>query len=220
MATTVDLHVHSVFSPDSSITIKDIVNRATKNGIDIVCITDHSIFDDNIELEAISKTEKYPIIIRGVELATDNGELIIFGLKNDFWEDLKKNMELLPSAQKVIDAVNDFNGVTIWAHPFRDYISQNYNTDYSSFKGINILEGFNGRNTKKENSLAINYAKANNFRITGGSDAHRSSNIGRCLTLFKNNIKTEVELINELKNGTYIPITLEDLKGKDLNELI
>ncbi len=218
--TVADLHVHTTFSPDSIITPTELLKRSQKLGIDIVCITDHSIFEDNIELETLKTMGKKPLIIRGVELATDNGELLIFGLKNDFWRKLLKGMEILPSAAKVIEAVNKFNGVAIWAHPFRYYNVVHYNTNYSTFNNINILEALNGRNNTIENNDAINYAKNNDYKMVGGSDAHKPSDIGKRLTLFKEDIKTEEEFIAALKHSNYIPITLEDFLGKDLDQII
>jgi predicted metal-dependent phosphoesterase TrpH len=218
--TTADLHVHTIYSHDSVITPQALLKRAQKLGLDIVCITDHSIFDDNIELETLKTISKKPLIIRGVELATDNGEILIFGLKNDFWKKLMRGMEVLPPISKVIEAVNEFNGVAIWAHPFRNYNVIHYNTEYSTFKGINILEALNGRNDNRENSEAINYAKKHNYKIAGGSDAHKASDIGKCLTLFKDTIKTEEEFIAALKRSNYMPITLEDFLGKDLEQII
>jgi len=218
--TTADLHIHTTFSPDSVITPMALLKRAQKLGIDIVCITDHSIFENNIELETLKTLSKKPLIIRGVELATDNGEILIFGLKNDFWRKLLKGMEVLPPIAKVIEAVNEFNGVAIWAHPFRSYNVIHYNTDYSNFKGINILEAINGRNNSTENNEAIDYAKKSNYRMVGGSDAHKPSDIGKALTLFKENIRTEEEFITALKRSSYMPITLEDFLGKDLDQVI
>jgi hypothetical protein len=159
-------------------------------------------------------------VIRGVELATSNGELIIFGLKNNFWDELKNKMELLPPIKEVISAVNDFGGVAIWAHPFRQYNLNNYNTDYKSFTGVKIMETLNGRNSKEENKLAAAYAKKHGFKMLGGSDAHSPSDVAKTLTLFKDDIKTEEEFIEALKNSEYIPISYEDFKGKDLKEFL
>ncbi len=218
--TVADLHTHTTYSPDSVLTPQALLKRAQKLGIDIVCITDHSIFEANMELEALRSMYKKPLIIRGVELATDNGEILIFGLKNDFWKKDMKGMEALPSTSKVIEAVRDFNGVAIWAHPFRKYNMIHYDTDYSRLKGITIMEGLNGRNSEQENLSAINYSKQHNYKIVGGSDSHKVSDIGKCLTLFKDKIRSEEEFIHALKRSSYMPITLEDFLGKDLEQLI
>ena len=218
--TTADIHTHTTYSLDSIIRPQELVMSAEHTGIDIVCVTDHGIFSENVGLESFNNKNKKPLVIRGVELATSNGELIIFGLKNNFWEELKNDMELLPPVQAVISAVNSFNGVAIWAHPFRDYNITNYNTDYKTFSGVNIMETLNGHNSKAENSTARSYAKKHGFKMVGGSDAHRPGEVAKTLTLFKDDIETESEFILALKNSEYTPIKLEDFKGKDLKQLL
>ncbi|MBN1114661.1 MAG: PHP domain-containing protein [Oligoflexia bacterium] len=214
--TVADIHIHTIFSPDSTITPEQLISKASKLKIDIVCITDHNIFNNSINLEYYMKNSP-PLIIRGVELATKNGELLIFGLKKDFWNDLIYGVEVLPSVESVIDAMDSFDGVAIWAHPFRSYMVQHYDIDYAKHTRIKILEGMNGRNSDMENNNASIYAKQHDFRETGGSDAHRADEIGKCLTLFKDDIKSEDEFIYALKNSEYIPITFGEYKGKDLS---
>lgn len=217
LMTVADIHTHTTYSPDSTIAPEQLLQRAQKIGLDIICITDHSLFEENVGIEGLRGKNKRPLLIRGVELDTSNGELIIFGLKDDFWKDLLKDMEVLPPVEKVIKAVNKFNGVALWSHPFRSYTVTHYDTDYKKIPGVDILEGMNGKNNKEENLSAIEYATANGYRITGGSDAHKVSDIGKCLTLFKEDIRTEKEFIRALKTSSYIPITYEDFKGKDIS---
>ncbi len=215
--TIADLHTHSTYSPDSVITPEELVDKARRLGLDIICITDHSIFEQNIGIESFNTLKKGPLVIRGVELATDNGELLIFGLKDNFWRGLVTGMQVLPSIERVIAAVNDFNGVAIWAHPFRKHNVMHYNTDYKKFHGVKILETLNGHNNKAENDHAYKYAKEHGFKMTGGSDSHSSGQIGRTLTLFKDNIHTEDEFISALKISEYCPVTYEEFKGRNLS---
>jgi len=215
--TVADIHVHTTYSPDSTITPEELWQRAQKIGIDIICVTDHSAFDENVGIESLKSRGKKPLLIRGIELDTTNSELIIFGLKNNFWKELINDMGVVPPVEKVIKAVNEFNGVAIWSHPFRDYTVIHYDTDFKKIHGVNILEGLNGKNSKEENRTAMEYAKEYGYKITGGSDAHNVHDIGKCLTLFKEDVRTEEEFIHALKSSDYVPITYEDFKGKDLN---
>lgn len=212
--TIADLHTHTTYSSDSVITPEELVQRAIRLEIDIVCITDHNIFEESIGIEMLNIKNKKPLIIRGVELATDNGELLIYGLKKNFWKEIIPDMRVLPSAEKVISAVKNFNGVCIWAHPFRKHNVLHYNIDYKRFKDVSIIESLNGHNNDAENNMADDYAKENGFKTTGGSDAHSVSEIGKKLTLFKNNIQTEEEFLLALKDSEYTPITFEEFKRK------
>jgi predicted metal-dependent phosphoesterase TrpH len=215
--TIADIHTHTTYSPDSVITPEELVGRSKRLGIDIVCITDHCVFEESVGVEKFNIKNKTPLVIRGVELATSNGELLIFGLKNNFWKALVKDMEFLPPVEKVISAVNSFNGVAIWAHPFRNHNVVHYNTEYKSFHGVKIMETLNGHNSKQENGAAFAYAKEHNFKMTGGSDAHSPGEIGKSLTLFKETVQTEEEFISALKTSEYIPITYDEFKGRDLS---
>jgi hypothetical protein len=53
------------------------------------------------------------------------------------------------------------------------------------------------------------------FRRVGGSDAHYVSSIGRCLTAFDQPIKSMEDLVEQLRNGTYYPVRIEET----MNEL-
>ena len=42
-----------------------------------------------------------------------------------------------------------------------------------------------------------------NLKAIGGSDAHELHEVGNAVTIFKNNIQNEKDLIKELLNGEY-----------------
>jgi hypothetical protein len=42
-----------------------------------------------------------------------------------------------------------------------------------------------------------------NLKTTGGSDAHSVHGLGRCTTVFPDDIHSEAEFIDALKNGRY-----------------
>ncbi|MEI6093400.1 MAG: PHP domain-containing protein [bacterium] len=214
--TIADLHTHTTYSSDSVLTPEELVQRARRLDIDILCITDHNVFEESIGIESLNIKNKKPLIIRGVELATDNGELLIYGLKNNFWKELISGMQILPSAEKVISAVKSFDGVCLWAHPFRKHNVMHYNIDYKNFKDVSIIESLNGHNNEFENNMALDYANKHGFKITGGSDAHSLGEVGRKLTLFKETIRTEEEFLSALKTSEYLPITFEEFKSKEV----
>jgi hypothetical protein len=59
------------------------------------------------------------------------------------------------------------------------------------------------------------------FRGTGGSDAHSVEEVGRCVTIFQNQIEAEEDLVAELKagrfgtarlgNGSFVPINCSQI---------
>ncbi|OPF52536.1 phosphatase [Clostridium baratii] len=91
----VDFHVHTNFS-DGLLSPKDVVKRASKNGVSILAITDHDTIDGISE--AIEESKLHNIkIIPGIELSTNyNGESIhVLGyFKNDSYKE-KEFVEFL-----------------------------------------------------------------------------------------------------------------------------
>ena len=71
------------------------------------------------------------------------------------------------------------------------------------FQWVDALERWSEKVAKKENLLAQEVARILCMDITGGSNAHSLETIGRCVTIFKNEIKSEAELILRLKEGKF-----------------
>ena len=75
-----DLHIHSVKgSSDSSLTTDILLEKAIDIGLSGVCLTEHSSIT-NIS-DVINKFEKSGItLLRGLEVSTDMGHILVFGL--------------------------------------------------------------------------------------------------------------------------------------------
>lgn len=94
----VDFHVHTNFS-DGLLSPKDVVKRASKNGVSILAITDHDTIDGISE--AIEESKFHNIkIIPGIELSTNyNGESIhVLGY---FKDDSYKEKEFIEFLDKI-----------------------------------------------------------------------------------------------------------------------
>lgn len=94
----VDFHVHTNFS-DGLLNPKDVVKRASKNGVSILAITDHDTIDGISE--AIEESKLHNIkIIPGIELSTNyNGESIhVLGY---FKDDSYKEKEFVEFLDKI-----------------------------------------------------------------------------------------------------------------------
>ena len=218
--TIADLHIHTTYSHDSVIDPEQLYKVAKGLNLDLICITDHNIFEESVGIESIQNPGQKPLVIKGVELATDFGEMLVFGLKDNFWKRTIKGLDVLPSAKKILNEIENFGGVAIWAHPFRHYSATHYGTDLKKFEQIKIIEALNGNNNDSENLLAMNYAKQNKYQTVGGSDAHTLKDVGKCLTLFKENISCESDLISALKESKYMPISYSEFKSKELEKII
>ena len=71
MGLKIDLHVHTCYSRDSSITLKEVVAYSKKRGLDGVAITDHNTIKGALKL----KTREI-LVVPGIEISTLNGHLL------------------------------------------------------------------------------------------------------------------------------------------------
>lgn len=71
-----DFHIHSDYSADGTQTLKDIITRSKKIGLDIISITDHDSISVYDELYDYLKTNDIstPIIVPGIEFTVENKE--------------------------------------------------------------------------------------------------------------------------------------------------
>src|SRR3989304_7898456 len=74
----IDMHIHTHFSPCSTIKIPDLLRRARKMELDGVCITDHDTIESKTILNIMDETEGLCVIL-GIEYTTEKGDFLIFG---------------------------------------------------------------------------------------------------------------------------------------------
>jgi predicted metal-dependent phosphoesterase TrpH len=190
----VDMHIHTSFSPCSVITIPNLLQRAQKAGLDGICITDHDTMASKAVFDGIDDKHGLCVIV-GIEYTTTKGDFLIFG-----------PIESAPLGMNAADLfrwIKKEGGVAIPAHPFR----KNRPTDMGVLSSSKIVEVLNGRNRPSENESCRNWLAqhGNGTRQTGGSDAHTLEEIGRIVTVFKENIYDIEDLIDALYTGSFTP---------------
>ncbi|MDD5312183.1 MAG: PHP domain-containing protein [Dehalococcoidia bacterium] len=201
----IDLHIHtSRLSPDSNLDPDDAIKKARSMGLDGICFTEHDRAWDSSAITELNTLHNFPVF-RGVEvMVKEGGEVLIFGLNINF--------TTVISIKELRNLVTDADGFMIAAHPFRGFPC-NTITDFNIasdivmkrqvFDSVDALEGFNGRNLEGNNILACQLAKKLGLHTSGGSDAHFSDELGKCVTIFQKQIRNEVELLQELKAGRF-----------------
>jgi len=161
-----DLHIHTVYSSDSLIQPKTLVDQLVAHSfIKVAAVTDHdSVRGCRATVELASA---YPdiLIIPGVEISTSQGDMLVLGAD-----------ELPPRPWKpeaVVDYAKSIGGVSIVAHPYRVYgmgdVARNYKVD--------AIEVLNGGSTAAANNQAKELAKSMSLPGTAGSDAHQLSEL-------------------------------------------
>ena len=198
-----DFHIHTVFSNDSTITPKNLVNQLVRhNFVKVVAVTDH----DTIKglKETIKLALPYPDIriIPGVEISTNQGDILVLGTTE------------LPKRPWTIDAIIDFansiDGVAIVAHPYREYGMGDLAKDFK-FDAVEVL---NGESSFEANKKAQKLAKTMKIPGIAGSDAHSPSEICSVYTKVKSSLDIE-EILKSIKKGAKSIST--ELKSKNNN---
>jgi predicted metal-dependent phosphoesterase TrpH len=213
----IDLHVHtSPASPCSSSPVDEIIQEAKRIGLDGICLTDHNHVWDPREVGDLRRKHKM-LILRGNEITTDQGDMVVFGLEKEI-----KGIVKLKDLREEVSAAKGF---IIVAHPFRGFLTFGIGTlgltpekamERPLFKYVDAVEVMNCKVTRKENRFAAKVAEGLNLPATGGSDAHEVSEVGIFATRFSQVITDEKELIEALRDGSYAPIAYrgERKKGK------
>lgn len=197
----IDLHTHTRFGSNCSYLYpEELVQRAKSLGLNGVCITEHDLCWDEEDLQRLSEDNGI-LVLGGVEVSTDLGEVLAFGVYQPMWS-VYRAREL----RKVVDQAG---GVMIASHPFRvDMLFNRAPTveefcDREIFKLVDAVEVFNGRALGRELDFGCEVLGRLNLKGVGGSDAHAQHAIGSCATVFQNWVSNEQDFIRELKAGRF-----------------
>ena len=203
----IDLHVHtSPASPCATSTVEEMITEAKEIGLDAICLTDHNYLWDRDEVAELSQRHGL-IILRGNEVTTVQGDMVVFGLE--------QNVEGIVPLEALANMVAVDGGFIIAAHPFRGFLAVGGDqlglevekaAARPMFGLVNALEAMNSKVTDNENNFCARTAQALGLPQTGGSDAHLASEVGIFATEFKKKILSEAELIAALASGEYRPV--------------
>ncbi len=184
-----DLHLHTIYSPDSLIQPKTLVDMLSAHSfIKAAAVTDH----DSVRgcKAAVQLAKAYPdvLIIPGVEISTDHGDMLVLGTD-----------ELPPrpwTPEVVADYAKSIDAVSIVAHPYRLYGMG----DYSKKVKVDALEVLNGGSNKEANAKAKELAKELGLPGTAGSDAHQVSELFSVCTKIDAGLTVD-DVLDAIKQG-------------------
>ncbi|MCK4327303.1 MAG: CehA/McbA family metallohydrolase [Candidatus Diapherotrites archaeon] len=165
-----DLHVHSVHSADSLMTVQDIIGRIKELGFAGFALTDHNSVAGNKEAAKLAK-EAGLVFIPGIEVSTQDGHLLGLGAT--------KIIKAYMPAEKTVKEIHRQKGLAIAAHPY-DYTRHGMGDKWREI-GVDGIEAINGKSFVG-NSKAKKVAKELGVTVTGGSDAHTKAEMGSAWT--------------------------------------
>jgi predicted metal-dependent phosphoesterase TrpH len=195
----IDCHCHTLHSYDNYLEPLVLVRRAKALGLDAIVVTEHYSFEASEPVVQIGRDEGL-LVLRGVEISTDHGHLLAFGVEDDGWNIWGRDNHL--PAQEAIDRINGLGGICVPAHPLREIGAG------SSRKGLLDLaatlaavETHNGGNLESDNDRAVAAAARMNLPSLGGSDCHKEVAIGRCATEFSVAVTDMAGFIAAVRQG-------------------
>jgi hypothetical protein len=211
-----DLHVHTVKgSGDSSLAPEELVKEAVRLGLTGVTLTEHGGWADLREFGEFARRHAI-VLVHAREFETESGHILVFGLN--------RHPPGAVDPKTLRQAVTRAGGWMVSAHPFRNLFNPppyNMSLIYQDpgshpktpeeaiahplFELLDDVEVVNGANSEEENRFALEVARRMGTRGTGGSDAHSAQGLGRGVTRFEEEIRSEAEFLEALRAGAYTP---------------
>jgi predicted metal-dependent phosphoesterase TrpH len=195
----IDLHVHSEYSVDSTITPDQLVEYARRRGLDGVAVTDHDRLDSGLK---ISKEVNF-LVLPGMEVTSLDGHIIGLNINTAVPKGLP--------AEETVDKIHAAGGIAIACHPsafLKKSLKEHVSAKFDAVEVINSSSIPFVYSVKRNEELA---SRLNIARVAG-SDAHYGPEIGCAYTLIDaaSNVDDIVEAIRKKKCqpfGSGIPVT-------------
>lgn len=194
----IDLHTHTHHhSFDSGLNVKDLLRRAKAAGLDGVCLTEHNAIWDEAEARRLAKQWGLAVF-RGMEVSTDHGHVLAFGLPRFL-------PEMLRFARLHAIAL-DAGGALVLAHPQRE--PRLPFTIAELPRWFQAVEVLNGSDANQANGYLAGLVADVGIPGAGGSDAHSLGPIGTCATRFQVPVHSEAALVQALRAGQCAAVNL------------
>lgn len=202
---TADLHIHSIYSPDATTTVRAILKQAADVGLDVIAVTDHDEFRGS--LEAVELAPKFGLeAIPGAEVSTKDGHLVALFIKS-----------LPPAGMSMIETlmhIGKQGGVAIAAHPFNN-LPNSLSMEavlgaLANPRAKGTLKGIETHNMGTQNfdRIAQKLSVYLPLAKIASSDAHIYWAVGAGRTEFPG--KTAQDLRIALEKNTTVPIPYEE----------
>ena len=203
----VDMHVHTTTSsPCAYMDPESMLEWAARTGLDAVCVTEHDEVEGAQVARELGRRRGFTVF-RGVEIYTDLGDMLVFGLLQD-----ARRMQV--PYRELLAEVHEAGGIVIPAHPCRGMRDLHAILGREAAEELlttcDAVEVLNGGTARENNEIAAREAERYGLPGIGGSDAHHLVQIGRCVTEFERDLRDEADLIAEVKAGRCRALYMEE----------
>jgi predicted metal-dependent phosphoesterase TrpH len=180
-----------------------LVRLARAAGLDAVCLTEHDRTWTEEAVRALGEELDF-IVLRGMEVTTELGHVLVVGLD-------APTMDMYFAAS-LRERVLAADGLMFAAHPAR---AGQAAVDWSIYGHLfDAAEGLNGSDGPAQNEAALRLATLLPLPPTAGSDCHSPREAGTVATVLAASVRTERELIDELRRGRHRVVDLRALSAK------
>jgi predicted metal-dependent phosphoesterase TrpH len=170
-----EMHAHSSDrSLDSGVRAAVLIEQARWRGLDGVVLTDHNAAWHPNDLREMSERHEISVI-GGMELGTDCGHVLVYGLDHYHPELL-----MLDRLRHVVE----YEGAAmVLAHPMRPFHGRRPGWDEFPlwFEGVEVI---NADHSDSEDGYMARHARQLGLALVAGSDAHSKDAVGRVATAF------------------------------------
>lgn len=164
-----DLHVHTEYSMDCSMTLDTVIERCQKLGISCIAIADHGTIEGALEMQLIAP---FTVVV-AEEILTPYGEIMGMFLRETIPSGL--------SVEQTIAQIRAQDGIVCIPHAFDTFrpsaLGEKVVAEIA--QEIDVIEVFNARCLLQRSAdRALAFARKYNIVQSAGSDAHTSGEIG------------------------------------------
>ncbi len=160
----VDMHVHTMWSGDSTTTPDEIAEAVVRTGVDVICVTDHHAIEG---ARRLARTLPCRVVV-GEEVATHTGELIGLFLTERIPQGLP--------ARETAERIRAQGGLVYVPHPFdpmRRNLAEETLVDLTERGLIDAVEVINAKTSLDSlNARASRWAHDHRLAAGAGSDSH------------------------------------------------
>ena len=184
-----DLHVHTVGSPDAHTRIEDLPEIIRAKGLDGLAVTEHNNFDPPSFSDVL--------IVPGVEISSRDGHVLALGVRESIPSRL--------SADETITRIHDQGGIAIIPHP-HDPVSERVKIAQLKVRP-DAVETVNADalSFQISNWLARRDARKFGLPQVGGSDSHIPQSIGDAYTIVDSTSRDVRDVLESIKAGKAHP---------------
>ena len=195
MKLKIDLHLHTTISNDSQITLDEAIAMCKVRGLDGFAVCDH---DHMTEIPYEVSRETDLVIVPGMEISAKGSHILAF----DISDPIPMNM----SVPDTVKRIHMQSGIAILAHPFsvfRTWVNRSEIIE-ANFDLIEVANAYQYPYNMMFN-MNRKLAEELDLPMTGGSDAHKASAVGRAYTVLDVESRDVEGVLSALRSGKTKP---------------